>query len=83
MTPEDRTTERSPVYDVSDAICREFVLGVAKADRDEHRDIYTDGQKNVHTTHEDQTVRQSERRITRESVSFDFVHQYYDALENE
>jgi hypothetical protein len=40
MTPEDRTTERSPVYDVSDAICREFVLGVAKADRDEHRDIY-------------------------------------------
>jgi hypothetical protein len=40
MTPEDRTTERSPVHDVSDAICREFVLGVAKADRDEHRDIY-------------------------------------------
>ena len=36
----------------------------------------TDGQKNVHTTHEDHAVRRSERRITRESVSFDFVHQY-------
>ena len=36
----------------------------------------TDGQKNVHTTHENHAVRRGERRITRELVSFDFVHQY-------
>jgi len=38
----------------------------------------TDGQTNVHTTHEDHAVRRRDRRITRESVSRDFVHQYED-----
>jgi len=41
-----------------------------------HRFFDTDGQTNVHTTHGDHAVRQSDRRITRASVSCDFVHQY-------
>jgi signal transduction histidine kinase len=42
----------------------------------ERRVIDTDGQTNIHTTYEDHAVRRGDRRITRASVSFDFVHQY-------
>ena len=37
---------------------------------------HTDGQTNIHTTYEDHAVRRGDRRITRGSVSVDFVHQY-------
>ena len=37
---------------------------------------HTDGETNVHTTYEGQAVRRSGRRMAREAVSFDFVHQY-------
>ena len=55
--------------------------GTERGDGDERANAasngaHTDGQKNVHTTQEEQAVRRSERRITRESVSVDFVHQY-------
>lgn len=40
MATEEKTGERTPLDDVMDDIRRELVLRVAKADRDEHRDIY-------------------------------------------
>ncbi len=40
MATEEKTGERTPLDDVMDNIRRELVLRVAKADRDEHRDIY-------------------------------------------
>jgi len=40
MATEERVDERSPLDDVLEDIRRELVLRVAKADRDEHRDIY-------------------------------------------
>ena len=40
MATDERTDERSPLDDVMEEIRREFVLRVAQADRDEHRDIY-------------------------------------------
>ena len=40
MATEERADERSPLDDVMEDIRRELVLRVAKADRDEHRDIY-------------------------------------------
>ena len=36
----ERHPRRTPLDDVMDDIRRELVLRVAKADRDEHRDIY-------------------------------------------
>jgi len=40
MTTEEQTGDRTPLDDVMDDIRRELVLRVAKADRDDHRDIY-------------------------------------------
>ncbi len=40
MAPEEKTGERTPLDDVMEDIRRELVLRVAKADRDEHREIY-------------------------------------------
>ena len=40
MTSDTHTADRIPLDDVMDDIRRELVLRVAKADRDEHRDIY-------------------------------------------
>jgi len=40
MATEEKTGERTPLDDVMDDIRRQLVLRVAKADRDEHRDIY-------------------------------------------
>ena len=40
MATEEKTGERTPLDDVMDDIRRKLVLRVAKADRDEHRDIY-------------------------------------------
>jgi hypothetical protein len=40
MATEEETGERTPLDDVMEDIRREFVLRVAKADRDDHRDIY-------------------------------------------
>ena len=40
MAAEEGTSERTPLDDVMDDIRRELVLRVAKADRDENRDIY-------------------------------------------
>jgi hypothetical protein len=40
MATDERTGDRTPLDDVMDDIRRELVLRVAKADRDEHRDIY-------------------------------------------
>lgn len=40
MATEEKTEERTPLDDVMEDIRRELVLRVAKADRDEHRDIY-------------------------------------------
>jgi len=42
MAIEEQTGDRTPLDDVMDDIRRELVLRVAKADRDEHRDIYDD-----------------------------------------
>jgi hypothetical protein len=40
MATEEQTGDRTPLDDVIDDIRRELVLRVARADRDEHRDIY-------------------------------------------
>lgn len=40
MATEEKTGERTPLDDVMEDIRRELVLRVAKADRDDHRDIY-------------------------------------------
>ena len=40
MVTEEKTGDRTPLDDVMDDIRRELVVRVAKADRDEHRDIY-------------------------------------------
>jgi predicted RNA-binding protein len=40
MATEEQTEDRTPLDDVMDDIRRELVLRVARADRDEHRDIY-------------------------------------------
>jgi len=40
MATEEQTGDRTTLDDVMDDIRRELVLRVAKADRDEHRDIY-------------------------------------------
>jgi hypothetical protein len=40
MATEEQTGDRTPLDDVMDNIRRELVLRVARADRDEHRDIY-------------------------------------------
>ncbi|MFC7020981.1 MULTISPECIES: hypothetical protein [Haloarcula] len=40
MATEKKTEERTQLDDVMEEIRRELVLRVAKADRDEHRDIY-------------------------------------------
>jgi hypothetical protein len=40
MAAEEGTSEQTPLDDVMDDIRRELVLRVAKADRDENRDIY-------------------------------------------
>ena len=40
MATEEKTGERTPLDDVMEDIRRELVLRVAKADRDEHREIY-------------------------------------------
>ena len=40
MATEEGTSEQTPLDDVMDDIRRELVLRVAKADRDENRDIY-------------------------------------------
>ncbi|WP_224337870.1 hypothetical protein [Haloprofundus halobius] len=40
MATKEDTGEQSPLDEVMDDIRRELVLRVAKADRDEHRDIY-------------------------------------------
>jgi len=40
MATDGKAGERTPLDDVMDDIRRELVLRVAKADRDEHRDIY-------------------------------------------
>jgi hypothetical protein len=40
MATDEQTVDRTPLDDVMDDIRRELVLRVAKADRDEHRDIY-------------------------------------------
>ena len=40
MAAEEQTGDRTPLDDVMDDIRRELVLRVAKADRDEHREIY-------------------------------------------
>lgn len=40
MATGEKTGERTPLDDVMEDIRRELVLRVARADRDEHRDIY-------------------------------------------
>ena len=40
MATEEQTDDRTPLDDVMDDIRRELVVRVARADRDEHRDIY-------------------------------------------
>jgi hypothetical protein len=40
MAVEDDTGEETPLDQVMEDIRRELVLRVAKADRDEHRDVY-------------------------------------------
>ncbi|MFC5368303.1 hypothetical protein [Salinirubrum litoreum] len=40
MATEEQTGDRTPLDDVMDDIRRELVIRVAKADRDEHREIY-------------------------------------------
>ncbi|WP_380676324.1 hypothetical protein [Salinigranum sp. GCM10025319] len=40
MATEEQTGDRTPLDDVMDDIRRELVLRVARADRDEHREIY-------------------------------------------
>ncbi len=40
MATEEKAGERTPLDDVMEDIRRELVLRVAKADRDEHRDMY-------------------------------------------
>lgn len=40
MAVEDGTGDESPLDRVMEDIRRELVLRVAKADRDEHRDVY-------------------------------------------
>jgi hypothetical protein len=40
MATEEQSGDRTPLDDVMDDIRRELVLRVAKADRDEHREIY-------------------------------------------
>jgi hypothetical protein len=40
MATEERSGEVTPLDEVMEDIRRELVLRVAKADRDEHRDIY-------------------------------------------
>jgi hypothetical protein len=40
MATEEKASERIPLDDVMEDIRRELVLRVAKADRDEHREIY-------------------------------------------
>lgn len=40
MATEEQTGEPTPLDDVMEEIRRELVLRVAKADRDEHREIY-------------------------------------------
>jgi predicted RNA-binding protein len=40
MATEEQSGDRTQLDDVMDDIRRELVLRVAKADRDEHRDIY-------------------------------------------
>jgi hypothetical protein len=54
--------------------------GLVKTSK-EADDTNTDGQPNGHTTQEAHAVRRRDRRITRKSVSVDFVHQYN--MENE
>lgn len=40
MATEEQSGEATPLDEVMEDIRREIVLRVAKADRDEHRDIY-------------------------------------------
>lgn len=40
MATDERAAEDSPLDEVLDDIRRELVLRAAKADRDEHREIY-------------------------------------------
>lgn len=40
MATEEKSGDRTPLDDVMDDIRRELVLRVARADRDEHREIY-------------------------------------------
>ncbi|WP_199243746.1 MULTISPECIES: hypothetical protein [Haloplanus] len=40
MATEEQPGDRTPLDDVMEDIRRELVLRVAKADRDEHREIY-------------------------------------------
>ncbi len=40
MTTEEQSAELTPLDEVMEDIRRELVLRVAKADRDEHREIY-------------------------------------------
>jgi len=40
MATEERSDDRTSLDDVMEDIRRELVLRVAKADRDEHRDVY-------------------------------------------
>lgn len=40
MATEEKTGDRSPLDDVMEDIRRELVLRAARADRDEHREIY-------------------------------------------
>ena len=40
MATGEKTGERTPLDDVMEDIRRELVLRAARADRDEHRDIY-------------------------------------------
>jgi len=40
MATEEETVERTPLDDVMEDIRRELVSRIAKADRDEHREVY-------------------------------------------
>jgi len=40
MATEEQTGERTPLDEVMEDIRRELVLRAARADRDDHRDIY-------------------------------------------
>jgi hypothetical protein len=91
LTVYDVHTPASVLGEVTDAAGSDDLLAAAAElvlqaahhltahDVDDRTD--TDGQKNVHTTQEEQAVRRSDRRITRESVSVDFVHQYEKPLD--